>query len=137
MPNHPCSGHVATCDHCYRCEVLRECCLTVPTRADTQAAQYQEDLERVLEGIAADQADQPSLSELIQAEASDSLIRRLLAGAPAPEAVPAPLVRKSPQRTQQPAPALHRTAQPALPPANASPSDLLTQQQSTYRKDNT
>jgi hypothetical protein len=30
---HPCADHMATCDHCYSCEVLGICCCSTATRS--------------------------------------------------------------------------------------------------------
>lgn len=92
------------------------------------ATPFPTDLDRLQEQIAADRADQPSLSELIQAEASNLLVRRLLASAPVAEAVPVPLVRRQPRESEQMSQALRQAEQSPLPPIALSPTDLLTHQ---------
>ncbi len=35
---HPCAGHMATCDHCYSCDVLGICCCAGGTTSSTSSA---------------------------------------------------------------------------------------------------
>lgn len=136
MTAHPACCLTHNCDLCPTC-LSGTCCLVVPVSAAAPAAQPPTGLDHLRQGIAADLADQSSLSDLIQAEASRLSVHRLLAGTPVSEPAPVTLVHPPSRRPEQAAPALHETEQPALPPGAQSPTDLLTQQQAINRKDNT
>jgi hypothetical protein len=71
MTPHPCDGH--PCDHCYRCDVLGECCLTV---APGQAVQQPADAacSDRLHAAIVHGAQPPTLAELVQQDARASLL---------------------------------------------------------------
>jgi hypothetical protein len=64
--SHPCDDH--PCDHCYRCDVLGECCLTVAAR---QAVQRPADIARSdgLHAAIVQGAQAPTLPELVRQDA--------------------------------------------------------------------
>lgn len=87
MP-HACADHMASCDHCYRCDVLGECCQTpLPGVAVRPPVVVQRDVlhDAVIEDS---KSAAPSLSQLVRAEN----IRPRLAGLllPGPPAEPIP-----------------------------------------------
>lgn len=85
MSLHPCSGH--PCDHCYLCDVLGICCLTVPTTQPPGVAAASPKVPDVLhDAVVQDATAAPSLSQLVRAEG----VRPRLAGLllPGPSAAP-------------------------------------------------
>lgn len=131
MTTHPACCQTHSCDYCPTC-LSGTCCQTV-TGGRARATQHQTDLDRLWEGIVADQAGQPSLSELLQAETSASLIHRLL-GAPVSEPA-VPLVHQASHRPERVTAALRRAELPALPPANSFPTN--TKQEKGNNHDHT
>ena len=88
MP-HPCDGHMASCDHCYRCDVLGECCQTpVPSQAvHPPVVVVQRDVLRdaVIEDA---RSAAPSLSQLVRAEGVRPRLTGLLLPGPPAEPIP-------------------------------------------------
>lgn len=81
MTAHPCADHLALCDHCYTCEVLRVCCCSLSA---SQRAQLEAEPHQPFAGLAAaivqEAGARRSLRELVRAEAEQ----------PSPAALPAP-----------------------------------------------
>lgn len=79
---HPCSGHMATCDHCFVCDVVGICCASVSAAERRRLEAVHQ--ARTLGGLAllvqaeAAARDRPSLATLIQAEAPSSTDARPL-----------------------------------------------------------
>lgn len=69
MSTHPCTDH--SCDHCYLCDVVRVCCLTVTPgqRAQLEAEHRTAPTDRLHAAILQDAGTVPSLSELVRLEA--------------------------------------------------------------------
>jgi hypothetical protein len=90
--SHPCVDHLASCDHCYLCDVVGVCCATISPaqRAQLEAGDSAQ-RERLYAAITQDAGTVPSLPELMRRDARHS--RALSAAArlgldPAPTADP-------------------------------------------------
>lgn len=68
--SHPCDGH--PCDHCYLCDVVGICCMTVArTTPAASAVGHPDSDEPLRQAILAEQRkDKPGLPDLIRAEGS-------------------------------------------------------------------
>lgn len=89
MKTHPCTGHMASCDHCYRCDVLGECCQTpVPGVAvRPPIVVVQRDVLR--DAVIADaRKAAPSLSQLVRVESIRPRLAGLLLPGPPAESIP-------------------------------------------------
>ncbi len=64
---HPCASHMASCDHCYLCDVVGICCatLTASQRAQLEAA-IQSPVGGLRVAIAEEASTVPSLPELVR-----------------------------------------------------------------------
>jgi hypothetical protein len=88
---HPCAGHMASCDHCYRCDVLGECCAQTPApglsaRPPTAVVVQRDVLHDAV--IEDPKRAAPTLGQLIRAEGiRPRLAAALLPGPPA-ESIP-------------------------------------------------
>ena len=86
---HPCASHMASCDHCYRCDVLGECCQTpAPSQAVCPpVVVVQRDVlhDAVIEDA---RRAAPSLSQLVRAEGVRSRLAGLLLPGPPVEPIP-------------------------------------------------
>jgi hypothetical protein len=69
--DHVCSGHMASCDHCYRCDVLGTCCAGAASPDLTAAQAQPSDLERLRHALTSDQRTQSSIPMLLHADRSD------------------------------------------------------------------
>lgn len=69
MSTHPCDGH--PCDHCYLCDVVGVCCMTVPPgqRAQLEAEHRTAPIDRLHAAILQDAGTVLSLPELVRLEA--------------------------------------------------------------------
>ena len=103
---HPCDGH--PCDHCYLCDAVGICCMTVTAgqRAQLEAEHRTEPIDRLHAAIRADAETVVTLPELVRREA-----RRYPAGMAAasqlgllaePFADPIPDSRKEPDHVAVP-----------------------------------
>jgi len=91
MNPHPCANHIASCDHCYCCDVLGICCagLTAGQRARLEASAQAPD--RLRAALTEDAQHVVSLPELVrqEAQALPAAARlRLLAAPPAASLFP-------------------------------------------------
>jgi hypothetical protein len=79
MTGHPCAAHIASCDHCFCCEVLKVCCASISTE---QRAQLEADdrtqRDRLRAAIAKEAGTVPSLGELVRVDAERQRPARLL-----------------------------------------------------------
>jgi hypothetical protein len=86
---HPCASHMASCDHCYRCDVLGECCMTpVPGEAvHPPVVVVQRDVlhDAVIEDA---RSAAPTLSQLVRAEGVRPRLAGLLLPGPPLEPIP-------------------------------------------------
>jgi hypothetical protein len=86
--SHPCDGH--PCDHCYQCDVLGICCMTVTEPQHVSAAQAsviaQPDV--LHDAVVQDAKSAISLRELVRIEAQRPHLAGLLL--PHPDAEPVP-----------------------------------------------
>jgi hypothetical protein len=136
MTGHPACCRTHPCDRCSTC-LSGTCCLTVPADSlvDTTAVQTA-NLDRLREAIAIDQATRSTLSDLVRADATTSLIHRVLDAVPRPDPVPVRLVDQ-PSAANQATPITPAALGPGTPPALPSPgpsvTDLLTQHQPAER----
>jgi hypothetical protein len=125
MSCHPCAGHMATCDHCYLCDVVGVCCMTAPATSQP-AASPPDELTILREAIAEDGRSRSNLTDLIQSDAIRQVLDR-----------PSPAVPTRFERRNASAPdgqsAIEPRQQPALPPASAP--DPIFHTQPTERKD--
>lgn len=87
-PRHPCADHMASCDHCYRCDVLGECCANHPTGDLVTQAVRLGDLARLRSAIERDLTGCVSLSDLIRTESAVHITHRRTASSPHPELRP-------------------------------------------------
>lgn len=80
MTGHPCAGHMATCDHCYLCDVVGVCCATVPQGGgiDAQAVE----LDRLRQAIVSEAASTPTLADRLRSEKQCPAAVRLLPPGP-------------------------------------------------------
>jgi|GEM_PF-7134381 len=115
---HPtcCSGH--TCDLCPTC-LSGTCCLTSPN--GTAAPAVISDLDTLRQAIATDQDGRSSLTDLLVAEVSASLLRQLIEAASEPVTVVQQPQAKPTHRD------LNTPPPPALPAGSPSTTDLFTQ----------
>jgi hypothetical protein len=101
--SHPCDGHA--CDHCYLCDVVGVCCLTVATGRKThdQSAVASNVLRAA---IVADAETVPGLPELVRLEARQYPVGLVAASRlgllAAPFAGPIPNSRQEAQRVSIP-----------------------------------
>ena len=137
--SHPCQDHMATCDHCYSCEVLHVCCCA----SDSGLARVMagpSDLDVMSEAVKEDAHSHLSLSDLIRADQRIRSITELIRTAerheyempetPHPSvSLPALLAAASIAPEQKRA-----TAQPALPAPRLSALDVLRNQKGQVQK---
>jgi len=85
---HPCDGH--PCDHCYRCDVLGECCQTpAPGQAVRPLATVAQ-ADALHDAVVQDALSAaPSLSQLVRAESVRPGLAGLLLRGPLAESTPA------------------------------------------------
>lgn len=85
---HPCAGHMASCDHCYLCEILKICCASVPAgqRMRLEAEHRAQHDLRV--AIAKEAETTPSLGALVAADAEHDRSTHALPAAPTAELPP-------------------------------------------------
>lgn len=105
MSPHPCADHMATCDHCYSCDVLGICCCSSAARAPAVVDAAIDDVltEKL---ILAAEHDRLVGSDLARAFSADALSRVLCAVADRPshelaDAMQADLVRRRPSSEPQ------------------------------------
>lgn len=67
MSPHPCDGHA--CDHCYRCDVLGECCQTATARRTASRPVDVASPDPLHAAILRDAGTVPSLAGLVRLEA--------------------------------------------------------------------
>jgi hypothetical protein len=86
---HPCAAHMASCDHCYRCDVLGECCQTslpgVAVHPPVVVVQRDVLHDAVIEDS---RRATPSLSQLVRAEGIRPRLAGLLLPGPPVESNP-------------------------------------------------
>jgi hypothetical protein len=89
MASHPCADHMASCDHCYRCDVLGECCRTplpgVAVRPPVVAVQRDVLHDAVIEDA---RSAAPTLSQLVRAEGVRPRLAGLLLPGPPVGSIP-------------------------------------------------
>jgi hypothetical protein len=73
MIPHPCAGHMAACDHCYSCDVVRKCCMAANSRDCDKSApdvmvHQQSDRDALGPAAAGSASTRPSVADLLQAE---------------------------------------------------------------------
>lgn len=78
--SHPCDGH--PCDHCYLCDVVGICCMTVAGTAPVAPAITDPD-EALRQAIRIERRTVPSLADLVRLEGEPS-------SSPPPALLPAP-----------------------------------------------
>jgi hypothetical protein len=66
--SHPCDGH--PCDHCYTCDVLGVCCMTVGSGASSRSDPAQNLDQRLRAALLAERAAHKSLRQLMQVDAA-------------------------------------------------------------------
>ena len=68
--SHPCAGHMATCDHCFCCDVLGICCATIPAEARARLeAGVAPPPDPLYAAVLADAKTIVTLAELVRREA--------------------------------------------------------------------
>jgi hypothetical protein len=68
MSPHPCDGH--SCDHCYLCDVVGICCMTItPQQREQLEADDGTQRERLRTAIVLEAGAMPSLGELVRRDA--------------------------------------------------------------------
>ncbi|HEV3340357.1 MAG TPA: hypothetical protein VG125_08365 [Pirellulales bacterium] len=85
---HPCTTHLDQCDHCYRCDVLGECCLTpAVVQAGHPTASFVQP-DRLHDAVVEDAKAALSLGELVRLDSGPPGLAVLLlpgsASAPIP-----------------------------------------------------
>lgn len=89
--SHPCSDHMAQCDHCFCCEVVGICCGTISPQARAQleaAVQQDAQGDELRAAISAEAGTVPSLAELVRSEAATKPAAPLMLPPAAPLALP-------------------------------------------------
>jgi hypothetical protein len=109
---HACAAHMESCDHCYLCDVVGVCCMTVTSgqRAALEASHRAETSYRPGASIARDSlaavgtlieaAETVSLPELIREEAAQRRQKLTSAARPARSATPiqpTPMIERRPR----------------------------------------
>ena len=133
---HACAAHLATCDHCYSCEVLGVCCAS-GAAAGRSSPSTRSDLDFLREAMAEDAANRTTFAELVYADHLNHSIVELVITAEertssesasysprtnAPLALPMPTTATSTPPTSD-------LAMVALPPPRESVLDLLLNRQ--------
>jgi hypothetical protein len=79
MTGHPCAAHMASCDHCYLCDVLGICCASIsPSQRALLAASVPAQWDRLRAAIVEEAGTVPSLDELVRIDAVCQRPARLL-----------------------------------------------------------
>jgi hypothetical protein len=86
--SHPCSSHLDQCDHCYRCDVLGECCLTPAVVEAVRPAASVVQPDRLHDAVVADAKVAIALGELVRLDAGPPGIAVLLLPGSAAEPIP-------------------------------------------------
>lgn len=89
MASHPCADHMASCDHCYRCDVLGECCRTpLPGQAARVPVPVVVQRDVLHDAVIEDaRSAAPSLSQLVRAEGVRPRLAGLLLPGPPVESI--------------------------------------------------
>lgn len=83
MTDHPCSSH--PCDHCYLCDVVGICCMTVSTeQRATLEAHLRTELDRLRQTVICEAAAMPSLADRLRGDMQHPPLTLLLDPAPLP-----------------------------------------------------
>jgi hypothetical protein len=95
--SHPCTDHLASCDHCYLCETVGICCASVSSAVRAQLeASHRHPYAGLTAAILTEAQARTSLADRLRADAQRSQVSRALPAAPAPGPLPPPRHRKEP-----------------------------------------
>jgi|ERR1700733_3819547 len=71
MSPHPCADHMASCDHCYLCDVVGVCCASVPVAERAQLeAEHRKPYTGLAMAITREAGSIRSVGELVCADAA-------------------------------------------------------------------